>query len=144
MGITNLTYTLAKRYAGLSGKVFKLRRRIAEAERVHSTLPELRTQVAKKQDELVQIAAVMHQVDPRWGPKSVKPTGGRDTRRQKCITIMRQRGPAGRSVAAVTRTIVRRALHPAARLGAEDLFGLSRRLQTAEPSLRGGPDRPHQ
>jgi hypothetical protein len=74
MGVTNLTYTLTKRYAGLSGQVLKLRRRIAETERVHSTLPELRTQVAKKQDELVHIAAVMHQVDPDWDPKSVKPT----------------------------------------------------------------------
>ena len=73
MGVTNLTYTLTRRYAGLSGQVLKLRRRIAEAERVHSTLPELRTQVAKKQDELLHIAAVMGQVNPGWDPKLVKP-----------------------------------------------------------------------
>lgn len=73
MGVTNLTFTLTKRYAGLSGQILKLRRRIAETERMHSTLPDLRRLVAQKQDELVHIAAVMSQVNPDWDPKSVKP-----------------------------------------------------------------------
>jgi transposase-like protein len=36
--------------------------------------------------------------------KNQRGRGGRNTRQQKCITVMRQRGPGGRSVAVITRT----------------------------------------
>ena len=73
MGATNLTYSLTKRYAGLSGDAVTLRRRITEAERLHSTLPELRAELAKMEDELLHIAAVLNGIDPEWDPKSVQP-----------------------------------------------------------------------
>jgi hypothetical protein len=73
MTITNLSHPLTKRYAGLSGQVIKIERQITEAQRVVSTLPELRAEIAKKNDQMVHIAGLMKDIDPAWNPKTVQP-----------------------------------------------------------------------
>jgi hypothetical protein len=73
MTITNILYPLTKRYAGLSGQIPKIERKITEAERVLSTLPELRAEIAKKHDQMVHIAGLMREIDPHWDPKKVQP-----------------------------------------------------------------------
>lgn len=73
MGITNLKFTLTKRYATLSGVVLRLERQIEQAERAYRTIPEMRAEIARKRDELVHIAAVLQGVDPGWDPATVQP-----------------------------------------------------------------------
>ena len=73
MTVTNLAYPLSKRYAGLSGQILRIERKITQAERVLSTLPELRAEIAKKHDQMVHIAGLMREVDPAWDPKKVQP-----------------------------------------------------------------------
>lgn len=73
MTLTNLSFPLTKRYAGLSGQILKIERQITDAERVLSTLPELRAQIAKKHDEMVHIAGLMREIDPAWDPRKVQP-----------------------------------------------------------------------
>ena len=74
MGVTNLTFTLSKRYARLSGEIIELEKKVEEVERLHRVLPEMRAQIAEKKDSLVHIAAVMRDANPEWRADEIKPT----------------------------------------------------------------------